>query len=86
MDSLESNCYHSSDTGAVQTVSVGTQSCMDGDGSINSIGTSIDDTSESMQSKSKAQASSGNYINIVPMGVQYAQRRKFSSPIQSDYQ
>lgn len=85
MDSLESNCYHSSGTGAVQTVSVGTQSCMDGDG-INCIGSHIDDHNDLIQTKSKAQVSSGNYINIVPMGVQYTQRRKFSSPIQSDYQ
>lgn len=85
MDSLESNCYHSGGTGAVQTVSVGTQSCMDGDG-ISCIGNHIDDQNDLIQAKSKAQVSSGNYINIVPMGVQYTQRRKFSSPIQSDYQ
>lgn len=86
MDSMESNCYHSSgDTGAVQTVSVGTQSSMDGDGGVNCLGVDVDDIGDPMQCKVKV-SSSGNYINLVPMGVQYTQRRKFSSPIQSDYQ
>lgn len=88
MDSLESNCYHVSGANTIQTVSVGTQSCIDGGMATNNINTNSNDNGELALSKSKAQLNSGSYINIVPMpiGVQYNQRRKYSPQIQSDYQ
>jgi hypothetical protein len=39
-----------------------------------------------MAPKTKAQLNSGNYINIVPVGVQYHHRRKYSPQITPDYQ